>query len=123
MEDDCQRGEEMKTIFEKIIDRELPATILLETDRIIVIQDIYPQAPHHYLVISKKAIPCVQKMSEEDMSFYMPQMMAAVQELAKKFKIENYRLIINNGPEAGQTVFHLHMHFLAGKTMGEKDFA
>lgn len=108
----------MKTIFEKIIDRELPAKILMETDRVIVIQDIQPQALHHYLVIAKKPIRCIQEMSSDDLS-YLPEMISVVQELAKKFEIENYRLVINNGAGAGQTVFHLHIHFLAGETMGE----
>ena len=111
----------MKTIFEKIIDRELPAKIILENHRVIVIQDIHPQAPHHYLIIAKKAIPYVQAISQADLS-YMSDMILAVQELAKKFEIENYRLVINNGRGAGQTVFHLHIHFLAGKTM-EENFA
>jgi histidine triad (HIT) family protein len=112
----------METVFEKIITRKLPATILLETDFILVIKDIHPKAPHHYLIISKKVIPSLQEMSGEDQQIYLPKMVAVAQEVAEKLKVKDYRLIINNGPLAGQTVFHFHIHFLAGKTMGE-DFA
>jgi len=109
----------VETIFERIIARKLPATILLEDEFVIVIQDIYPKAPHHYLIISKKAVPSLQQMDHQDLEIYMPKMIMAAQNIAKKLGVEDYRLIVNNGPDAGQTVFHLHIHFLAGRTMGE----
>lgn len=108
----------MPTVFEKIINRELPADILLENDHVIAIRDIQPRAPIHILFIIKKVIPRLQHMKEEEL-FYMGELVKAVQELAKKMEIENYRFVINNGEKAGQTVFHLHAHLLAGADMPE----
>lgn len=105
------------SIFTKIIQNEIPADILFENDHVIAVKDISPQAPVHLLIIPKKEIATLQMVSEEDQYLFI-EMMKVVQHLAKEFGIENgYRLVVNNGKGAGQTVFHLHFHLLGGKTM------
>lgn len=108
----------MKNIFQKIIDGELPATKVFENERIIAIKDIYPVAPVHLLIISKKAIPDLQSARPEDMPL-IAEMIEVAQKLAKEFDVEKgYRLITNNGSTAGQTIFHLHFHLIGGRTLG-----
>ena len=103
-------------IFCKIINKEVPVTLLQETDDIIVIKDISPKAPIHNLIIPKKHIENVADVQPEDASIFGKLFLAA-QDLAKQNKISDFRLVINNGKNAGQSVFHLHLHFLAGKQM------
>jgi histidine triad (HIT) family protein len=107
-----------KTVFEKIIDRELPAQIILETDRILVFHDIQPEAPVHLLVIPKKAIPRLAESSHED-STLLGELLIAAQQAAQQCGLEKtgYRIIINNGPDAGETVPHLHIHVLGGRKL------
>lgn len=109
----------MKSLFEKIIDRELPAKILFEDDQLIVIEDKYPKAPVHLLLIPKKKIPDVQTMQEEDFPI-LGALISRAQEMAKELELDRagYRLVINNGPHAGQTIFHLHLHLLGGGSLG-----
>lgn len=107
----------MKTIFEKIIDRELEGEILYEDDDIICIPDKFPQAPVHILLISKKAIPSIQHIEKEDEKV-LAKILFKAKELAKKYGIEDgYRLLTNNGSTAGQTIFHLHFHLIGGKNL------
>ena len=108
----------MKTIFEKIIDRELPSEIVFENDHVIAIKDIAPIAPVHILIITKKVISSIQQMQKEDF-YLLGEMLHVAQDLAKKFGIEEgYRLLTNNGSLAGQTIFHLHFHLIGGRQLG-----
>lgn len=109
----------MKTIFEQIIDRELPAEILFENEAIIAIQDIHPLAPVHVLIISKKKYPDFQNIPSRDMSNIMGEIGIVAQMLAKKLSIESgYRLVTNIGALSGQTIYHLHFHLLGGTQLG-----
>ena len=104
-------------IFCKIIHKEIPAKIVAENDDIVVIQDIHPKAPVHYLIIPKKHIVNVSELQEQD-SHYVAKMMLMAQELSKTLSgDQSFRLIMNNGASSGQSVFHMHCHFLSGKKM------
>lgn len=108
----------MSSVFSKIISGELPADKVYENDRIVAFKDIYPKAPIHILIVSKKEIPNLQSVSEEDLPL-IGEMIKVAQKLAKEFGIaEGYRLLTNNGSSAGQTVFHLHFHLLGGRPLG-----
>jgi len=103
------------SIFTKILQREIPSEILFENDSVFAIKDIAPQAPIHLLIIPKKEIENLQSANDPKI---FEEMLKAVQHLAKEFGIENgYRLVVNNGKGAGQTVDHLHFHLLGGKTL------
>lgn len=107
-----------KTLFEKIIDGELPAKKVYEDERIIAIEDKFPKAPVHLLIIPKKVIKDLQSMEESDFPL-LGEVVKVAQKLAKEFNLgEGYRLIVNNGPQAGQTIFHLHFHLLGGHYLG-----
>jgi len=108
-----------KTIFEKIIDRELPSNIVYEDDKCIAIEDISPKAPIHILIIPKKHI---QKLSEAKLSDQdlLGHLMMVVNKVAKLMDVEDaFNIVINNGEKAGQTVFHLHIHLLSGKNFAD----
>lgn len=106
-----------KSIFERIIEGEIPAEKVFENERIIAIKDIHPAAPVHLLIIPKKKIPDIQSMQEEDF-FLLGEVVSVAQLLAKEFNItEGYRLITNNGRGAGQTIFHLHFHLIGGRQL------
>ena len=108
----------MTTIFGKIIKGELPAEKVFENDRILAIKDLYPKAPIHLLIMPKKEIKNLQSLSPEDLGL-MAEIIAVAQKLAKEFKIEDgYRLITNNGSDAGQIIFHLHFHLIGGRPLG-----
>jgi histidine triad (HIT) family protein len=103
-----------KSIFEKIIDREIPSEILFEDSLCIVIKDIAPKAPVHLLIIPKKPISKLSESSDEDTQL-LGHLLKIVRNMAKKEGIdEAFNVIINNGEKAGQTVFHLHIHLLGG---------
>lgn len=109
----------MKTLFEKIIDGELPADKVYEDEAVIAIKDIAPKAPVHLLIIPKKVIPGIQTMKPSDFSI-LGDLVRVAQKLAGELGLEEggYRLVINQGPHAGQTIFHLHVHLLAGAPLG-----
>jgi len=107
----------MSSVFAKIIRREIPAEVLFENEHVIAIQDIHPVAPVHALIIVKKEIASVQCLKKEDM-YLLEEVMLAAQALAKEFELTDYRLITNNGAEAGQTIFHLHFHLIGGRKLG-----
>jgi histidine triad (HIT) family protein len=110
----------MKTIFEKIIDKELPADVIYEDKDIFCIPDKFPQAPVHILLITKKVIPSIQFLEEKDM-YLLGKIFSKAKELAKQFNIDDgYRILTNNGQSAGQTVMHLHFHLIGGKILGGK---
>ena len=103
-----------KTIFQKIIDKEIPSEILYEDDLCVVIKDIAPKAAVHLLVIPKKLITKLSESSDED-SQLLGHLMTIVKKMAKEFEIDDaFNVVINNGENAGQTVFHLHIHILGG---------
>lgn len=107
------------TIFGKIINGEIPADILYEDDECICIKDIHPQAPTHLLVIPRKAIPRLADASEEDKAL-LGHLLLKIGDIARKLGVdEAFRVVINNGAGAGQTVFHLHLHILANKKFSE----
>jgi len=104
-------------IFLKIINKELPADIIYEDDISIAFNDISPQAPIHILVIPKKVINKLSESTEEDENL-LGHLLVVAKKITEEKNIKDYRLVINNGVEAGQTVFHLHIHILAGRTFG-----
>jgi histidine triad (HIT) family protein len=105
------------TIFTKIINREIPANIIFEDELCIIIEDISPQAPLHYLAIPKKEIIGVSDLDDKDNEI-MGHLMLTIKKQMQNINVSNYRLVINNGSEAGQTIFHLHIHILANRTLG-----
>lgn len=103
------------TLFSKIIEREIPADIVYEDDQCLAFRDINPQAPVHILVIPKKPIDKVVNTSESDEAL-LGHLLTTAGQIAKDEGFEDaFRLVINNGEGAGQTVFHLHVHILAGR--------
>lgn len=104
-----------KTVFERIIAREIPAEIVLEDEDCIVIRDIHPQAPVHLLLVPKRPIPDVAALQPEDERL-MGHLWLVVQRLARELNLaDGYRVVLNNGRHAGQEVPHLHFHILAGR--------
>ncbi|MGE0669990.1 MAG: histidine triad nucleotide-binding protein [Parachlamydiales bacterium] len=107
----------MTTIFGKIIQGTLPCEKVFENDRIIAFKDIAPVAPVHILIVPKKEIPNLQSVQPEDLSL-IAECIAVAQQLASANDIEDgYRLLTNNGPMAGQTIFHLHFHLIGGRQL------
>lgn len=107
----------MKTLFQKIIDREIPAKIEHEDDRCIVIHDIDPKAPAHFLVIPKRLIPRVAEAGREDRDL-LGHLLLTAAEIARKLDLEGgFRIVINNGPDGGESVPHMHVHVLGGRPM------
>lgn len=108
-----------ETLFTKIINREIPADIVYEDDHCIAIRDIAPKAPTHLLVIPKKPIPRLVDATEEDKAL-LGHLLLAAAEIARQAGVGHaFRLIVNNGAAAGQTVFHLHLHILGNKAFSE----
>jgi histidine triad (HIT) family protein len=107
-----------KTIFEKIISHEIPATIIYEDDLVFAIRDINPQAPKHVLVIPKKVIPRLAEATPEHHKI-LGHLLLKAAEIAGKLGLNEggYRLVINNGEDGGETVPHLHVHILGGRRM------
>lgn len=105
------------TIFSKIIDKTIPADILYEDDKCLAFSDVNPQGPVHFLVIPKKIIPMLSLSNEEDESL-LGHLLLVAKDVAKKQGLENgYRLVINNGADGAQSVYHLHLHVLGGRQM------
>ena len=105
----------MDTLFQKIIDREIPADIIYEDDLSLVFKDINPVAPIHLLIIPKKQIEKISdsKESEKDL---LGHLMLVAGKVARQLGVEeSFRLVVNNGEGAQQTVFHLHIHLLSGR--------
>lgn len=109
----------MSTVFGLIIQGKLPSKKVFENERILAIEDLHPIAPVHILIIPKKEIPNLQSLQPEDFSL-MGEVVAVAQQIAEDQGIENgYRLLTNNGAEAGQTIFHLHFHLIGGRVLGK----
>ncbi|WP_317931916.1 histidine triad nucleotide-binding protein [Halioxenophilus sp. WMMB6] len=110
-----------ETVFGKIIAGEIPTDKLYEDDDCICIKDISPQAPTHVLLIPKKAIPRLVDATAEDQAM-LGRLMLKAGDIARMLGVdEAFRLVVNNGAGAGQTVFHLHLHILANKRFEEGD--
>ncbi|MEM0912581.1 MAG: histidine triad nucleotide-binding protein [Pseudomonadota bacterium] len=108
-----------ETIFTKIINKEIPADILYEDDRVLAFKDINPQAPIHFLVIPKKAIATINDIEQEDEAVVGYLYRTAATLCAELGVAENgYRTVMNCNNDGGQTVYHIHLHVLAGKPLG-----
>jgi histidine triad (HIT) family protein len=109
----------MSTIFSKIINKEIPADIVFESDTVLAFKDINPQAPVHVLIIPKIEIPKVSDIKGEEHAKLLGELFDAANKIAKEMNIneDGFRLVFNNGSNAGQEVYHLHMHLLGGRRM------
>ena len=107
----------MTTLFGKIIRRELPADIVYEDEWCLAFRDINPQAPTHVLLVPKKEIDKLSSATPENQSL-LGHMMLAASKVARQLGVgDAFRIVVNNGAGAGQTVFHLHLHILAGRKL------
>ena len=105
------------TLFEKIAAGEIPARIVYQDDQCIAFHDINPQAPVHILITPRKAIPRLSEASNEDEAL-LGHLLTVVRKVAKESGVSGgYRVVINNGPDAGESVPHVHMHVLAGRKL------
>lgn len=107
------------TIFEKIAHREIPAQIVYEESDFLAFADNNPQAPVHVLIVPKRCIPRIGEATDADAPL-LGRMMIASGKIAERLGVlaTGYRLVVNHGPDAGESVPHLHMHLLAGRGLG-----
>ncbi len=106
-----------KTIFKRIIDREIQADIVYEDELCLAFRDVNPKAPTHILVIPKQEIASVNDLSEQDEPL-IGHLWTVIRRLANELKLTGgYRVVVNNGADAGQTVDHLHFHLLGGRQL------
>jgi len=111
------------TIFGKITRGEIPTEFIYEDEHCVAIKDINPLAPTHVLVIPRKPIPRLVDADAEDQAL-LGHLMVVVGKVAQQLGVgEGFRLVVNNGEDGGQTVFHFHLHILAGRQMAEGDLA
>ena len=108
----------MNTIFDKIINKEIPADIVYETDNVLAFKDLNPVAPVHILIIPKQRISTINEIDESD-SKILSELFLTVKIIAKKMNIDKngYRVVINCNDDGGQTVYHLHLHLIAGRKL------
>ena len=107
-------------LFCKIVSGEIPSTKRYEDDDVLAFDDLYPQAPVHILVIPKQHIACAADITADN-SAYVAKCFEAIAKITKELGIDSgFRVITNCGADGGQSVFHLHFHILAGRTLGEK---
>jgi histidine triad (HIT) family protein len=105
------------TIFEKIITRQIPAKIIWEDDDAVAFHDVDPQAPVHLLIVPKRVIPRLADAKDED-RVLLGKLLLVARDLAKKLELSNgYRVVINCGPDAGESVPHLHVHLLGKRAL------
>lgn len=105
----------MTTIFSKIIKREIPADIVYEDDLCLAFRDINPQAPIHVLVIPKQEIARLSDAKQQDQTL-LGHLLLAANKVARELGVQDaFRVVVNNGAGAGQSVFHLHLHVLGGR--------
>ncbi len=106
-----------ETIFQKIIDREIPANIVYEDEHCLAFHDVAPQAPTHVLVIPKKPIESIDQIADEEASL-LGHLWLVLRNLAQQLNLgEGYRVVVNCGADGGQTVDHLHFHLLGGRSL------
>ena len=109
----------MSTVFGLIIQGKLPCKKVFENDRILAIEDIHPIAPVHILIMPKKEIPNLQSLEPHDFPL-IGEIIEVAQKIAEEKGItEGYRLLTNNGSDAGQTIFHLHFHLIGGRVLSK----
>jgi histidine triad (HIT) family protein len=108
-----------KSLFEKIVDREIPAKIVYEDDLVLAFHDIKPQAPIHVLIIPKKPIARIAEAKYEDQQV-LGYLLLKAADVANKLGLSKsgFRLVFNNGPDAAEAVPHLHCHILGGRALG-----
>ena len=105
------------SIFTKIKNKEIPGNVIFEDDKCFALEDINPQAPVHILIIPHKEIAKISDSTPEDKEL-LGHLLQVSKTIAKKYELENnYRLIINNGAGAGQSVFHIHVHLMGGRSL------
>lgn len=106
------------TIFEKIIRREIPADVVWEDEEIIAFRDVNPQAPIHVLVVPKRVVPRLAEATATDTAL-LGKLLLACRTVAEKLDLvaSGYRVVINSGPDAGESVPHLHVHLLGKRTL------
>lgn len=106
-----------KTIFQRIIDKEIPATIIYEDDRCLAFHDVAPQAPTHVLVIPKQPVVSVATLRDNDADL-VAHLFLVIRDLARQLKLDRgYRVVVNCGRDGGQSVDHLHFHLLGGREL------
>ena len=104
-----------KSLFQKIADKEIPAKLIYEDETCVAFHDIAPQAPVHFLVIPRKLIPRVAEVTSADEAL-IGHLLLVAKKVAHDLKLEKgFRIVINNGPDGGETVPHLHVHVLGGR--------
>jgi histidine triad (HIT) family protein len=105
------------TIFEKIIARQIPAKIIWEDDDVVAFHDVNPQAPVHVLIVPKRVVPRLADSTENDRAL-LGKLLLVARDLAKKLDLSSgYRVVINSGPDAGESVPHLHVHLLGKRAL------
>jgi histidine triad (HIT) family protein len=105
------------TIFEKIIARQIPSKIIWEDDDVIAFHDVDPQAPVHVLIVPKKAVPRLTDATDDDRAL-LGKLLLVARDVAKKLGLSSgYRVVINSGPDAGESVPHLHVHLLGKRAL------
>ncbi len=105
------------TIFEKIIARQIPAKIIWEDDDVVVFHDVNPQAPVHVLIVPKKVVPRLTDATADDRAL-LGKLLLIARDMAKKLELSSgYRVVINCGPDAGESVPHLHVHLLGKRAL------
>ena len=105
------------TIFEKIIRREIPAEIIWEDDDVLAFRDVNPQAPVHVLIVPKRVVSRLADATENDRAL-LGKLLLVARDLAKKLDLSSgYRVVINSGPDAGESVPHLHVHLLGKRAL------
>ena len=107
----------METIFDKILSGEIPCDEVFSDEKCLAFKDITPQAPTHILIIPRKPIPSLKQITNEDKEL-LGHLLLKSTEIANHAGLESWRTIINTGEEAGQTVFHLHIHIIGGRKLG-----
>lgn len=110
----------MKTVFEKIRDREIPATFLYEDDEVMAFPDVHPIAPVHVLIVPKKVIPSIAAMEDADAAV-VGKMFRVARDIARDLNIseKGYKLLIRVGKDGGQEIAHLHLHLIGGARLSE----
>ncbi|MDX1570158.1 MAG: histidine triad nucleotide-binding protein [Xanthomonadales bacterium] len=106
-----------ESLFLDIIERKIPADIVYETDEVIGFKDINPQAPHHVLFVPKTHVRTINDL-QEDQAALVGALFLAAKAYAEELGESDYRVVMNCGEQAGQSVWHIHLHFLAGRALG-----
>lgn len=106
-----------KTLFQRICDQELPARIVFEDDQVVAFHDLNPKAPTHVLIVPRKPVARIAEAQPADHAL-LGHLLLKAAEVARSLKLDGgYRLVINNGPDGGEAVPHLHVHILGGRRM------